>query len=57
MNGSKYAVSQTVLYLGLSNGLTSMSQRPIKKKDAISAHLNVKLTEPVCQESGGRKMR
>ena len=57
MNGSKYAVSQRVLYLGLSNGLTSMSQRPIKKKDAISAHLNVKLTEPVCQESGGRKMR
>ena len=57
MNGSKYAVSRTCTHLGLSHLLTPMSQRPIKKKDAISAHLNVKLTEPVCQESGGRKMR
>ena len=57
MNGSKYAVSRTCTHLGLSHLLTPMSQRPIKKKDAISAHLNVKLTEHVCQESGGRKMR
>ena len=57
MNGIKYAVSSTFLDLGLSNVLTSMSQKPIKKKDAISAHLNVKQTEHVCQESGGKNMR
>ena len=43
----------------LSHVITSMSQKPIKKKDATSAHLNVKQMELVCQESGGtyRKMR
>ena len=37
--------------------ITSMSQKPIKKNAATSAHLNVKQMELVCPESGGRKMR